>query len=456
MVRFNLPSLPEGSVIESAKLRLYVKSVAVQNLASRPLQLHRITSSWTEGGVTWNSKPSFDGASLDSIQFSALSAGTWVTFDVPVNVVEGWYANPSSNYGLLLKRNPDGAPGSSALKKNNAEFTSSEGTAAQRPKLEVTYSYAPPPSPGTVTISKFQAETSAGYQGTFDTVSDQGSVTITGPDINPLPQADPFTVTWTFNVALDLDGWRGNNDSMTVDMEIKSDLASGPGKTELMSQWGTDTAKTAYFVVGPGDGIRINGDEVVTFTPRAVTYSLNGGAAQNGTFAGFLSANVQNLTGGSATIGGETVGGIGTVMLPSRPTALEASAGGVVRYRLTDISFQISTNAPVGDIDSDGDGAPDGDELVAGTDPNNPDSVCRADYGGRRRRGRFEWDDAVSWPSVAGREYDVQRSFDLTGGWETVLIGIAADPPRNEVTLPIDASTPSAVYRIVVHWPDAP
>ena len=107
MVKFGLPSLPVGSTIESVTLHVYVSDVAIQNLTSKPLQIHRITSSWTESGVTWNSKPSFNGTSLDSVQYSALSDGAWATFDVPVSVVEGWYANPSSNYGLLLKRNPD-------------------------------------------------------------------------------------------------------------------------------------------------------------------------------------------------------------------------------------------------------------------------------------------------------------------------------------------------------------
>lgn len=484
MAKFELPALPVGSQLESAKLHLYVTSVTVRNLTSKPIRLHRITGSWSEGTVTWNTRPNHDSTSLDSVQYSALNAGSWVTLDVPVSVVQGWYDNPSSNHGLLLKRDPDGYVSTGTTRYNSAYFASSErSTASQRPKLELTYSVE---AGDWVTISRFQAETSAGAQGTFDTVSDRGTVTITGPDINPLPQADPFTATWTFHIAdLNLDGWRGFDDSMTVEMEMKSDLANGTGNTELISQWANDTGKTAYWLVGPDDNMRINGDEVVTFTPRAVTYTLNGVTTRDGTFEGFLAADVHNLAGGNATIGGATIGGSGgTLHFPSRPAILEASAGGSVRYRLTNIGFRISTNAPTGggdmdgdglddawerehfgsitvsdgaaNEDQDGDGASDGDEYITGTDPSNPDSSCRMQYSGRRIRGRFDWDDVVVWPSVAGRVYDVQRSFDLLGGWETVHEGIVASPPQNEVTVPVDADTPSAIYRILVSWPTAP
>ena len=57
MVKFGLPSLPVGSTIESVTLHVYVSDVAIQNLTSKPLQIHRITSSWTESGVTWDPKP---------------------------------------------------------------------------------------------------------------------------------------------------------------------------------------------------------------------------------------------------------------------------------------------------------------------------------------------------------------------------------------------------------------
>jgi hypothetical protein len=484
MVKFDLPSLPEGSTIESAKLHLYANSVTVQNLTSKPLRLHRITGSWTQTGVTWNNKPSFNSTTLDQTEFSALATG-WITLDVPVSVLEGWYAAPSSNHGLLLKRSTDsGSPGWTADRFNNVQFDSSESlTASRRPKLEIEYSVE---TGDWVTITKFQAETSAGHQGTFDTVSDRGTVTITGPEINPLAPSDPFTATWTFNITdLDLDGWRGNNDSMTVAMEMKTDLASGAGNTELLSQRAVDTAQTAYFTCGPDDSVRINGDEVVTFTPRAVSYSLNGQAPRDGTFEGFLTADVHNLTGGNATISGETIGGTGgTLALASRPAILAASAGGSVRYRLTNIGFRINANTPTGggDMDGDGlddawerehfgsitvsdgtvgndrdgDGAPDGDEYITGSDPNDPDSACRMVYDGRRRHGRWDWGDVVSWPSVTGRVYDVQRSFDLLGDWETVLEGVVASPPQNEENVLVDQNAPSAIYRVLVNWPDAP
>ncbi|MCX6980578.1 MAG: choice-of-anchor D domain-containing protein [Verrucomicrobia bacterium] len=61
-------------------------------------------------------------------------------------------------------------------------------------------------------------------------------------------------------------------------------------------------------------------------------------------------------------------------------------------------------------VDTDGDGIPDGAEIAAGTDPNSVNSYFRVTSIQRTPAGEF----ALTWPSVAGKSYQVRRSTDVT------------------------------------------
>jgi chondroitin AC lyase len=97
------------------------------------------------------------------------------------------------------------------------------------------------------------------------------------------------------------------------------------------------------------------------------------------------------------------------------------------------------------DTDADRDGASDRDECVAGTDPNDPKS--RLEMAAVTRMG----DDgqlSLSWPSITGRIYRVQRAATLGGSFNDEITGVAATPTTNTVTVP--AGTPAAFFRVLV------
>ncbi len=102
------------------------------------------------------------------------------------------------------------------------------------------------------------------------------------------------------------------------------------------------------------------------------------------------------------------------------------------------------------DNDTDLDGARDGQECVAGTDPTNPVSrlevsACDA---GNQAPGKF----IMSWQSVPGRTYFLQEAADLTDGFNTNLAaGIPATPPVNVHTGEMATAT-QEFYRIKVTW----
>jgi hypothetical protein len=67
--------------------------------------------------------------------------------------------------------------------------------------------------------------------------------------------------------------------------------------------------------------------------------------------------------------------------------------------------------------DTDHDGMPDWAELVAGTDPTNPNSFLKLQTGAPAPGGSM----ALSWLSVTGRTYTVQFKSDVVGGtWQTL------------------------------------
>ena len=66
--------------------------------------------------------------------------------------------------------------------------------------------------------------------------------------------------------------------------------------------------------------------------------------------------------------------------------------------------------------DADDDGASDDDELAAGTDPADPDSVFAILPATRQT----PLGPKIRWHSVAGRSYQVQRATALGQAFETV------------------------------------
>ena len=58
VVRFNLPAIPAGCQLTSARLRLYASSYKT----GRTLQALRLGAAWTEGTIRWNNQPATTGA----------------------------------------------------------------------------------------------------------------------------------------------------------------------------------------------------------------------------------------------------------------------------------------------------------------------------------------------------------------------------------------------------------
>ena len=130
LIRFDLNTIPAGSMINSAKLNLYYWHWNDLNPTGRPLQVHRILTDWSEDTVTWNNQPGYDATLLDSTP--APGAFGWIEWDVR-NGVQDFMDGTYTNYGWQVM---DFAPTNNAMIYfRSKEFTDSNF----RPYLELEY-----------------------------------------------------------------------------------------------------------------------------------------------------------------------------------------------------------------------------------------------------------------------------------------------------------------------------
>jgi hypothetical protein len=92
LVRFNMPSLPPGCVVQSATLRLYAASWA----NNRTLQALQVNAAWAENAVTWGNQPVTTGVAA-----TTSSGSGYRQWNVTAQV-QAMY-NTSANHGFLIR-----------------------------------------------------------------------------------------------------------------------------------------------------------------------------------------------------------------------------------------------------------------------------------------------------------------------------------------------------------------
>jgi hypothetical protein len=109
LLRFNLPTIPEGMVLESANIVLSAAPSFTDGhnslTNSNASKLYKITTDWTEYGVTWNNQPSIESMASASLAQSTSPTQNY-TLDVTTDVT-GYYAKPATNFGWMLKMNTE-------------------------------------------------------------------------------------------------------------------------------------------------------------------------------------------------------------------------------------------------------------------------------------------------------------------------------------------------------------
>jgi len=180
LLKFDLSFIPTGSTINSAYLSLYANTNSSNGINGSPMHgnnasnLERVTSTWDENTVTWNTRPT-----TTTVNQILLPTSTSPTQDYPnINITgfaQFWAQNPSQNYGMEL----DMITTSALTSMIFASSDQSDPTKA--PKLVICYS--PPCATPTITIGLTQTQTTVGNNGAVN-------LTVTG-------SGAPYTYSWT-------------------------------------------------------------------------------------------------------------------------------------------------------------------------------------------------------------------------------------------------------------------
>jgi hypothetical protein len=93
LVKFDLPTVPAGCQIDSAKLRLFSASASS---SQRTLEALRVDGSWTENGVTWGNAPATSGSAATT------TSGTGYREWGVEALVQNMYSSGQNN-GFLVK-----------------------------------------------------------------------------------------------------------------------------------------------------------------------------------------------------------------------------------------------------------------------------------------------------------------------------------------------------------------
>ena len=202
VVRFDQAAIDAavgGGVLTSATLELYVEFNQENWGSGREVDVHRMTQSWVEGGVTWNCPNDTNILNLDPdcpVQwsggsFDATATGFYTQFNTPLTGVvsvdvttdvNDFLDATHTNYGWMVKKRNEGSNG-------QVDYSSRESvTSSQRPVLRV--DFIPPTSTPTSTPTETPTPTS-----TFTPTETSTPTPTETPTITPTPTPDPMCAT---------------------------------------------------------------------------------------------------------------------------------------------------------------------------------------------------------------------------------------------------------------------
>lgn len=120
--KFDISSGP--TVAERVVVRLYLETAGG---SAQTFGIHKLTSAPTEATDTWNVAPSHDAVAEAT---TSVNGAGWYEWDI-TDLYNAWKAGSTTNHGVMIKH------ANEATADTQRQFTSSDGSASQRPTLRI-------------------------------------------------------------------------------------------------------------------------------------------------------------------------------------------------------------------------------------------------------------------------------------------------------------------------------
>ncbi len=289
LLKFDLSTIPAGSVVSSAVLQFYVTA------EGQGFNMHRMLAPWLESS-TYSSL--VDGVAPDDVEAASAVDGNWpgvndyfgyITVTVPAATIQAWIDAPATNNGwLMVSTDIPGGDGQQLASREN-------GTLEWHPKLSIDYTAAT-----TYTVT-YDGNTNDGGTAPVD----GGSPYVSGATVTALGAGDLAKTGNTFN------GWNTQSDGGGT-AYAQDDTFTITDNTTLYAQWTPDTYTVTYNG-NSSDGGSAPVDSNAYASGATVTVLGAGTLTKTGnTFAGW---NTQAGGGGTAYSAGATFGIAGNTTL---------------------------------------------------------------------------------------------------------------------------------------------
>lgn len=131
--QFDLTPVAGLGVPQRARLFWYQSSAGAAGCL--PVDLFRVTASWSESTVTWANKPPHDAVPVASACIGDSFANGWKQFDV-TSLVQGWLAGSYANHGMVVRDPSESQAGAARPGYGHSRESAS---VALRPYLELDF-----------------------------------------------------------------------------------------------------------------------------------------------------------------------------------------------------------------------------------------------------------------------------------------------------------------------------
>jgi hypothetical protein len=124
-IQFNLASIPPGSTVTQATLKLYVNAVTTAG----SFNVDYVSGEWTEGSITYDDNPVLGGTIITDVPVSTADKNQYILVNI-TPAVQGWLEGSQVNNGIALVANS----------KFDASFDSKESTTTSHPpELDIVF-----------------------------------------------------------------------------------------------------------------------------------------------------------------------------------------------------------------------------------------------------------------------------------------------------------------------------